>query len=130
MSRSLPTVLARLRRRRGLWTLAVAVLMIKLVAGTLCLADAPNGPFAFSPAPAVATIELPTDMAAPIVDNDSTTCLLGEPGGCHCACAHSVTLPTATIFAVPALHPHFEVATLQSGFTPAITGALLRPPIA
>ena len=34
-------LLVRLRRHRGLWVLAVAVLLIKLATGTICLADGP-----------------------------------------------------------------------------------------
>ena len=130
MSRSVPSLLTRLRRHRGLWVLAVAVLMIKLVAGTLCLADAPDGRFASSPASAATMTQLPADMAAPAINDDDGTCLLGEPGGCHCTCAHSVTLPAATVVAVSALPPHFDAPVLPSGFTPAMTGSLLRPPIA
>lgn len=129
MSRPTPSLLTRLRSHRGVWALAMAVLMIKLVAGTLCLADTPNGS-ASSPLAAVATAQLPVDITASAVDDDGDTCLLGEPGGCHCTCAHSVTLPTATVLAVSALHPHFDAPALSSGFTPAVTGSLLRPPIA
>jgi len=129
MSRSTPTLLTRLRRHRGLWALAMAVLMIKLMAGTLCLADTPNGRVASAPS-AAAMAQLPVDMTASAVDDDGGTCLLGEPGGCHCTCAHSATLPTATVLAVSALHPHFDAPALSSGFTPAVTGSLLRPPIA
>jgi len=129
MSRPAPSLLARLRRHRGLWMLAMAVLMIKLAAGTLCLADTPNGRVSSPPA-AVATAQLPADITASAVNDDGGTCLLGEPGGCHCTCAHSVTLPTATVLMVSALHPHFDAPALSSGFTPAVTGSLLRPPIA
>jgi hypothetical protein len=130
MSRSAPTLLARLRRHRGLWVLAMAVLMIKLVAGTLCLADAPDGRFAAGTASAATTPQLAEEMATPTSNADGDTCLLGEPGGCHCTCAHSVTLPTAAVMTVSALPPHFDVPALPSSFTPAMTGSLLRPPIA
>ena len=39
MSRSVPTLLTRLRRHRGLWVLVMAVLLIKLVSGSVCVAD-------------------------------------------------------------------------------------------
>lgn len=118
----------RLRRHRGLWLLAVAVLMIKLVAGTLCLADAPDGQPASSPVAAAA--QLSTHTVTSAVDDDSSICLLGEPGRCHCTCAHSATLPTVAVLTVSALHPHFDAPVIQPGSTPAMTGSLLRPPIA
>ena len=128
MPRSFPTLLNRLRRHRGLWAMAVAVLMIKVVAGALCLADAPDG--RFTSTTVAAAPQLSMDTASVALDDDSGTCLLSEPGGCHCTCAHSVTLPTATVLAVSPLHPHFDASALQSGSTPAMNGSLLRPPIA
>ena len=39
MSSSAMPLLKRLRRHRGLWVLVMAVLLIKLVSGSVCVAD-------------------------------------------------------------------------------------------
>ena len=121
-------LLARLRHHRGLWLLAVAVLLIKLVAGTVCLADAPEKRLVSTTT--VYAVSMPVDaVIANVSADDASACLLGE-ADCHCACAHTLTLPTTTPLAVARVESRFDSFTIRSGFTPAITGSLLRPPIA
>jgi len=86
MTRPRPPLLTRLRRHRGLWVLAVAVLLIKLVAGTVCLADAPDKRLVSTTT--VSAVSMPADTAiANVSADDASACLLGE-ADCHCACAH------------------------------------------
>lgn len=127
MSRPASPLLTRLRHHRGLWLLAVAVLMIKLFAGTICLGDAPNLQVAS------ATAATTLSVASPEMVGDAVTassCLLGEQGDCHCTCAHSVTLPATTLLPIATMEARFTSSVIHSGFTPATTGSLLRPPIA
>ncbi|NMW22954.1 hypothetical protein HFP05_00600 [Rhodanobacter denitrificans] len=129
MYRSPPSLLTRLRRHRGLWVLAVAVLMIKLVAGTVCVADAPEKRFVSTTTISAASMHV--DTVAPSVSaDDANGCLLGEGSGCHCACAHTVTLPTTARLSIARVEARFDTFVIRSGFTPAMTGSLLRPPIA
>jgi hypothetical protein len=122
-------LLTRLRRHRGLWLLAVAVILIKLVAGTICLADGSEKRFASSPAGTmVATLLNTADTKVP--SDDVGTCLLGEMGDCHCACAHTMPLPATSPLPIARMGAHFELFAIHSGFAPAMTGSLLRPPIA
>lgn len=122
-------LLTRLRRHRGLWVLAVFVLLVKFASGTVCLTDRPGASVAAS---AVAASHV--DTAAAVTADDSTdddgNCWLGEGSQCHCACAHSMTLPASAAAPVLALASHFLPPALSSGWTPAVTGSLLRPPIA
>lgn len=128
MTRPRPPLLTRLRRHRGLWVLAVAVLLIKLVAGTVCLADAPDKRLVSTTT--VSAVSMPADTAiANVSADDASACLLGE-ADCHCACAHTVTLPTTAPLAVARVESRFDNFTIRSGFTPATTDSLLRPPIA
>jgi hypothetical protein len=130
MYRSTPSLLTRLRRHRGLWVLAVAVLLIKLVSGSICVADGPSARFALTTV-AFAPATLLADAAvSPTSADDANSCLLGEGSRCHCACAHSVTLPASTPLPIARMEARFAPLTLHSGFTPATTGSLLRPPIA
>ena len=128
MYRSAPSLLTRLRRHRGLWVLAVAVLLIKLVSGSICVADGPGARFASTTAVAVPL--LADTAVSPTTADDASSCLLGEGSSCHCACAHSVTLPTSAPLPIARMEAHFAPLTLHSGFMPATTGSLLRPPIA
>lgn len=128
MYRSVPSLLTRLRRHRGLWVLAVAVLLIKLVSGSICVADGPSARFASTTATPTTLV---TDTAVSTASaDDANTCLLGEGSSCHCACAHSVTLPATAPLSIGSVQVRFAQLTLHSGFTPATTGSLLRPPIA
>lgn len=131
MFRPASSLLSRLRRHRGLWLLAVAIMMIKLTAGTICLGDGPNLRLAATAAATTSPYDVSLDVAEPTAPVDAKgDCLLGEPGDCHCACAHSVTLPTAALASVTAMEVRFASPVIRTGYTPAMTGSLLRPPIA
>lgn len=129
MYRSAPSLLTRLRRHRGLWVLAVAVMLVKLVAGTVCLADAPDKRFVSNTT--ISAASMPVDaVLADVSADDANGCLLGEGSSCHCACAHTVTLPTTTPLPIVRMEARFDTFAIRSGFAPATTGSLLRPPIA
>jgi hypothetical protein len=123
------SLLTRLRRHRGLWVLAVAVLLIKLIAGTVCVADAPEKRFVSTTTISAASMPVDT-VVADVSADDPNACLLGETGGCHCACAHTVTLPTTARLSIAKVQARFDTFVIRSGFTPPTTGSLLRPPIA
>ncbi|WP_458071262.1 hypothetical protein [Rhodanobacter sp. BL-MT-08] len=124
-----PSLLTRLRRHRGLWVLAVAVLLIKLAAGTMCLTDGPYKNIAASTASAL-SIDAPSEQSVTSAADEAGDCVLGEAGDCHCACAHTLPLPTVASLSVARMEMHFDALAIHSGFLPATTGSLLRPPIA
>lgn len=129
MHSSFPPLLTRLRRHRGLWVLAVVVLLIKLVSSSICVADGPGARFAsaaFDTAPTTSLV----DTAVSAVSDDANACVMGEGSSCHCACAHSVTLPANAPPFAGTVEVGLELLAIHSGFTPATTGSLLRPPIA
>jgi hypothetical protein len=128
MIRSTPPLLTRLRRHRGLWVLAVAVLLIKLAAGSICLGDNPAAT-ALADAQATTSVLATMDSATAATPDDNA-CLLGEAGGCHCACAHALTLATSVTLSVALIETSTESFRLSPGMVPAATGSLLRPPIA
>lgn len=119
-------MLNRLRRHRLLWVLALTVLSFKLVAGTVCLNDTAANQHAASGA----TIVAAQSVASPSFDDNGNACLLGETGGCHCACAETLPVPvTLSLHIAPVESP--SVFHLPAyGFSPARAGPLLRPPIA
>lgn len=120
-------LLTRLRRHRGLWVLAMAVLLIKLVSSSVCAGDGPTAELAAGQT--AASVSLAMD-APTIATAGDAACLLGETGGCHCACAHASTLISRV--ALPVAPPDAGIASLHGalGFVPETTGSLLRPPIA
>lgn len=120
--RSLP-LLSRLRRHPGLWVLVVAVLLIKLVSGSVCLAD--GGERDTSRAHVAVTVE-----AAPAAQGGDGDCLLGEGASCHCACAHAAALPASVALAVGMPAASFATPSVDAGRVPDATRSLLRPPIA
>jgi len=124
-----PSLLTRLRRHRGLWMLAVAVLLIKLAAGTICLTDGAYSSDSLKnfAASSSLSVDAPAD---PTAADENGGCVLGEAGGCHCACAHTLPLPAVASLSVARMEMHFESLAIHSGFEPAVTGSLLRPPIA
>lgn len=130
MLRRIPPLLSRLRRHRGLWVLAAFVLLVKFASATVCLTDG-SGTYLTA---AVATTTHVDALSAAAANassaDDNGTCWLGEGSRCHCACAHSMTLPASAVTPALALEPHFLVPALSSGWAPAVTGSLLRPPIA
>ena len=121
MHRSSPFSLSRLRSSRRLWLLCVLTLLLKLATGSLCMADG---------------VHIPSGNATAAVDvavsddGGDGDCVLGEPGGCHCACSHSVPLspPIAVIQDVVAVPSDWPVLSLPHA--PTHVGVLLRPPIA
>jgi len=124
--RPLP-LLTRLRRHRGLWLLVAVVLLIKLVSGSVCLADggAHDGDGPQTHLSVAMTVDAPA--AGSSGDGD---CLLGEGASCHCACAHAATLPASVVLAIGAHDAPFIAASVDAGRVPEMTGSLLRPPIA
>lgn len=123
MHRADSPLLTRLRRHQGAWGLCVLVLLFKLVTGAVCLADTP-----LTSAPSKADVTL-TQMSVDLAQ-DGGDCLLGEVGGCHCACAHAVPLAGFSTSNTAALTAGFEPPFISSGYQPAPPGSLLRPPIA
>lgn len=126
MPRSSPPLLKRLRRHHGLWRLCIVVLLFKLVTGAVCLADTPSSAQVLAIDSAVALVQPQVDTAH---DDGAEACLLGEAGGCHCACAHAAPLvahSTSTDFRAPI---DFIRAAFPSGYRPLASGSLLRPPI-
>jgi hypothetical protein len=128
MTRATPSLLTRLRRHRGLWVLAVAVLLIKLVAGSICLGDAPAAA-RLADTQATTTVLATMDPVTAATPGDNP-CLLGEAGGCHCACAHALTLATSVTLSVAPVEMRMESSCLSPGMVSQATGSLLRPPIA
>lgn len=124
--RSVP-LLNRLRRHRGLWALVVAVLLIKLVSGAVCLADGGERDAFRAQVHASATMSV---EAAPVSQGADSDCLLGEGGSCHCACAHAATLPASMALAVGMPKASFAAPAIDAGRVPDATRSLLRPPIA
>jgi hypothetical protein len=128
MPRATPPLLTRLRRHRGVWVLAVAVLLIKLVAGSICLGDSPAAA-RMADTQATAGVLATMDSATAATPDDNA-CLLGEAGGCHCACAHALTLATSVTLSVALIETRTESSRLSPGMILKTTGSLLRPPIA
>ena len=125
-------MLNRLRRHRWLWALALVVLSFKLVAGTICLNDSvANRHTAPATETAVATNVANTATPSGLVDDsDNGTCLLGEAGGCHCACPETLPVPAMLTLDFGPTESRFVFRTPAYPFLPARAGPLLRPPIA
>jgi hypothetical protein len=119
-------MLSRLRRHRWLWALALTVLSFKLVAGTVCLNDAPVNQHA-APAAAITATQF---VANPSFDDNGNACLLGETGGCHCACAETLPVPVTLSLHIAPVEAPSAFHLPAYGFSPARAGPLLRPPIA
>lgn len=104
--------------------LVFAAILIKITTATACMLDGPR----VVDAAAVAASEI--TMQAQTIDDQGDDCLLGESGGCHCACAHAMTLPAV------AFHLALTVRPMPVDIHPPVTpslrtiGSLLRPPIA
>ncbi|AIF48299.1 hypothetical protein [Dyella japonica] len=124
---SRPTsLLQRLRRHRGLWVLVVAVMFIKLLSGTVCLAD--GGERDSLAGGSQAVVAMTMEAAAPATGDGD--CVLGEGASCHCACSHSLALPTMVVLAIGAPATSFATSSVDAGRVPDAAGSLLRPPIA
>lgn len=121
--------LGKLRRHRGLWLLVFVVLLLKLVTGTICLADGARyqwTPSASASASTAMTLAAEGSSLAPGDD----ACLLGEGSECHCTCVHSIALPTVANHALPLVVPRFVPPLLTASRPPTLPGTLHRPPIA
>ena len=121
MHPSKPFSLARLRSHRAVWLVCLVTMLLRLTVGTLCLADGlPGGSTTGTPVSVTA--------AFPSTGED---CVLGEVGGCHCVCAHSVPVePTGSVAISPALPASNDWPALAPRVAQSHLGALLRPPIA
>jgi hypothetical protein len=123
MHRHTPRLFTRLRRHRGVWVLALAVLLFKVAMSTFCVLDGPRIAFAGD-----ATIG--TMAAVDSLEGDDDLCVLNEGKGCHCTCAHAVAMPAgdSTVLVAPLVsrvHP-----LLPAAASPAFARSPLRPPIA
>lgn len=127
MTRTAMPLLTRLRRYRGLWLLAFAALLIKLVTSSVCLGDVPATRWAATPATATLTVAMDSASSEAAVDE---ACLLGEADACHCACAHALTLTSQMVVSIAPTVVTMESSRLPPGLLPDTTGSLLRPPIA
>ncbi|HEU0198739.1 MAG TPA: hypothetical protein VFQ88_16185 [Nevskiaceae bacterium] len=121
-------MLNRLRRHRLLWVLALTVLSFKLVAGTICLNDTVANPHAAAVATTVAAQA--ASALNPVFDDSRNACLLGETGGCHCACPESLPVPATISLALAPVGLKFTFHAPAYAFSPTRTNPLLRPPIA
>jgi len=128
MSLAATPPLTRLRRHRGLWVLSVAVMLIKLMTGTICLADGRDPRFASSTGVDVPVLVYTVADAS--AHDDAGNCVLGEAGGCHCTCAHAAALPTTAWSSIDKMDAHFVAPALFPRRMPAFAGSLIRPPIA
>ena len=127
MSSSALPLLTRLRRHRGLWVLVMAVLLIKLVSASICVADGGERDGFSGRASVAAAMTIHATAQAPSSDG---ACLLGEGGSCHCACAHAATLPVSMVLAMGNPGMPLAIPSADAGHVPAMTASLLRPPIA
>lgn len=128
MFRIRPSLLARLRRHRGVWMLAMAVLLFKLVSGSVCLADAPSAALTAHASTTATTMIASTPVSADVAGEPA--CLLGETAGCHCTCAHAMPVPATTAKSPTGSLLAFVPPPVSSGIPPTATGSPLRPPIA
>lgn len=126
MFRTATPLLSRLRRHRGLWALAILVLMIKLVSSSVCLSDDPSARMTSAQVESLVTLVDQQAADAP----DEGACLLDEAGACHCACAHAATLTTVMAPPIAPAVAGLASIPLSLGLVPDTTGSLLRPPIA
>ena len=121
MSTSPPRLLNRLRRHRGVWVLALAVLLFKVAMSTFCVLDGPRP---------LTSLVGDTPTVSAVADDDGDVCVLNEAKGCHCACAHTVAMPSyfvPVLSLVPASQPR---VTLPATPAPHFQRSPLRPPIA
>ncbi|HKT27374.1 hypothetical protein [Dyella sp.] len=123
MKRTQLPLLTRLRRHRGLWVWAVAVLLFKVMTSSICLAD---------PLTSISAAQANTPAQLSSINTstpDDAGCLLGEAGGCHCACAHNMPVPIGIAWMLPRQDVSFVPFPAATGAIPDITRSLLRPPI-
>jgi hypothetical protein len=120
-----PSFLVRLRRHRGVWMLALAVLLFKVAMSTFCALDGPRAVFAGSAPAGSADATIQSGTA----DADDDYCALGEGGGCHCTCAHAVAIPAHAIALAATERPSSLHPAVPEGESPVFARSPLRPPI-
>lgn len=121
MSTSPPRLLTQLRRHRGVWVLALAVMLFKVAMSTFCVLDGPRP---------LATLIGDTPTMSAVADDDGDICVLNEGKGCHCACAHTVAMPAyfqPILAAMPSAQPRIALPATPA---PHFQRSPLRPPIA
>jgi hypothetical protein len=126
MPRAALPLIARLRRRllTSAWLFAFLVLG-KFALATTCAGDG----LAAAPAAGVEALASGSAGVAAVADADDGPCWHGGSGGCHCACAHGVVLPTSIVVAEPAALP-LSPQALPVVFVSSAQKTELRPPIA
>ncbi|HEY4293676.1 hypothetical protein [Luteibacter sp.] len=120
-----PRLFARLRRYRGVWVLALAVLLFKVAMSTFCVLDGPRVACGGNVA-----VDNVVASAAADSGGDTDYCVLGEGSRCHCACDHTAALPSgddAVTVSVALLRVH---ALPDDSPSPAFLRVPHRPPIA
>lgn len=128
MSNRAPTVFQRLRTLKGAWVLMVLALFIKIASATACTLDGPSVQ-RLAGGPALATDVASVQADARGSDADEV-CLLGEPGGCHCACAHTAALPSTAPLVVMVDRPASSQVHVPAAAATGVPTSPLRPPIA
>lgn len=123
MKRTYLPLLPRLRRSRGLWVLAVAVLLFKVITTSICFAD-PSASSVWKHTP----VTQMSSMKACVPDDGG--CLLGEAGDCHCTCAHNLPVPASMVWPALSEDMVFMPGATFIGIVPNPIRSLLRPPIA
>jgi hypothetical protein len=129
MPRHVPRIFTRLRRCRGVWMLALAVLLFKVAMSTFCVMDGPRLSFAVETAGSTLA-ESDNDARADAVSPDDDYCVLGEGSGCHCTCTHAVALPVDDAVVVTAVLLSRIGAPALATVSPSFPRSPLRPPIA
>lgn len=116
-------LLNRLRRHRGVWLLALAVMLFKVGMSTFCVLDGPG--------PVTRLIgDTPTATASIDNDGDGDGCVLNEGKGCHCSCSHTVAMPATFLPVLAVVPPTQRPVTLPAAPSPHFQRSPLRPPIA
>jgi hypothetical protein len=122
MHRHTPRLFTSLRRHRGVWVLALAVLLFKVAMSTFCVLDGPRVTIGGDSAKST--------VAALNATDDGDLCVLDEGKGCHCTCAHAVALPTNDTVLAIGMPVSREHPALHEAASPRFFRSPLRPPIA
>jgi len=103
----------------------MAVVLVKLTTGTLCLADIPAS------SQLAAEVAGTTSIAAsPDSGGDPGDCVLGEASGCHCNCTHAATVLPDHRLPIGWIDTRASSSSSLPPHPPGFAGALIRPPIA
>jgi hypothetical protein len=132
MPASSASLIHRLRRYlRVVALLCVGLVVMKSGVAALCAAEAfAAPPTAVASTGSDAAASLDVDVAAATADPETGPCWHSGAGGCHCACAHVMTLlPDLAVVAAPASGAQrFPAAPCPLRGAPQDDA--LRPPIA